>query len=70
MSRFHFITNWDLRAHVDEVYPIIKDASRLCDWWPSVYLKVKTVKEGSTNGTVSYTHLDVYKRQESVFGFI
>lgn len=50
MSRFHFITDWDLPAHVEEVYPIIKDTSRLCDWWPSVYLKVNTIKDGDANG--------------------
>lgn len=50
MARFHFITNWELPTMVGEVYPIIKDSSRLSEWWPSVYLEVKTIKDGNTSG--------------------
>lgn len=50
MSRFHFITHWELSARVEEVYPIIKDSSKLCKWWPSVYLEVKTYKDGDATG--------------------
>jgi hypothetical protein len=50
MPRFHFITAWSVDATVEEVYQIIKDSSRLGDWWPSVYLDVKVIDEGFPNG--------------------
>ena len=50
MSKFHFITRWHIDAPVSEVYEIIHDASRLKEWWPSVYLDVKTLKQGDKLG--------------------
>lgn len=50
MSRFHFITQWSVHAPLTEVYSIIQDSSRLKEWWPSVYLDVKTIKSGDNTG--------------------
>jgi hypothetical protein len=50
MAKFHFVTNWEILATLEEVYPIIKDSSKLCDWWPSVYLELKTLQEGDPDG--------------------
>lgn len=50
MSRFHFITHWSVQAPISDVYSIIQDSSRLKEWWPSVYLDVKTIKSGDAQG--------------------
>lgn len=50
MARYHFITRWELDATVQETYEIIKDSSSLSQWWPSVYLEVRTLSPGLANG--------------------
>ncbi len=50
MSQYHFTTNWELEATCDEVYVILEDAEDLCRWWPDVYLKVKILEKGNSNG--------------------
>lgn len=50
MPGYHFVTQWDLDAPVQETFEIIKDSSSLARWWPSVYLEVKTTFPGLANG--------------------
>ena len=47
---YHFITRWEVAASCAEVYNTLKEADDLKRWWPSVYLDVKTVEKGDTNG--------------------
>ena len=50
MAKYHFVTQWKIYATVQETYEIIKDSSSLSQWWPSVYLEVKTIYPGMANG--------------------
>lgn len=50
MSNYHFITNWSLKGRPEEIYRILEDVERLCEWWPSVYLKVTVTKPGAAGG--------------------
>jgi Polyketide cyclase / dehydrase and lipid transport len=50
MSKFNFITHWNVDAPVEEAYAIIKDSSALKDWWPSVYLDVNVTDPGLISG--------------------
>ena len=38
---YAFLTNWRVRATIQEVYDILADPFGLARWWPSVYLEVK-----------------------------
>lgn len=49
-SDYHFITHWHVEATAEEVYDIISNADKLSEWWPSVYLSVKTVEKGGEGG--------------------
>jgi Polyketide cyclase / dehydrase and lipid transport len=48
-NEYHFITEWRVKATVQEVYDIIADAKSLPRWWPSVYLDVREVSPGDKN---------------------
>ncbi len=50
MSDYHFITRWHLPATCEEVYRTLEDVNALADWWPSVYLDVKTLEPGQPGG--------------------
>ena len=47
---YHFITTWRVNATCGEVYRILEDVDKLAEWWPAVYLDVKTVKKGEPGG--------------------
>lgn len=47
---YHFITHWEIPATCAEVYNTLKEADDLSRWWPSVYLDVKTLERGDTDG--------------------
>jgi hypothetical protein len=47
---YHFITRWRVQGTLEEVTDILGNADDLVRWWPSVYLDVKTLKEGDEKG--------------------
>ena len=47
---YAFHTVWRLPAPRDEVVAVLGDAAGLARWWPSVYLKVRVLEEGSATG--------------------
>ena len=47
---YHFITTWRVKATLEEINTIIGDALSLPRWWPSVYLDIKEVVPGRTDG--------------------
>lgn len=49
-SSYKFRTVWRVAATVEEVIEVLSDAPSLPTWWPSVYLKVSTVRRGSADG--------------------
>lgn len=50
-SDYHFLTVWRVSGTIDEVMAVLDDAESLPRWWPSVYLKVVLVENGSSDGT-------------------
>jgi hypothetical protein len=49
-NEYHFVSRWRLRATVQEVADVLRDAEDLPRWWPSVYLEVRVIDEGEANG--------------------
>jgi hypothetical protein len=49
-NNYHFITRWRVQGTIKEVTDILGNADDLVRWWPSVYLDVKTLKEGDEKG--------------------
>ena len=49
-NEYHIITNWRVRATVEEVAQIIADGPSLARWWPSVYLDVRELEPGDERG--------------------
>ena len=49
-NEYHFITQWKVEATVTEVADILKEASELPRWWPSVYLDVAELEPGDKDG--------------------
>ncbi len=49
-NEYHFISRWHLRASVEEVAEVLRDAQELPRWWPSVYLDVQVIEDGDTHG--------------------
>lgn len=47
---YRFITHWHVQGTMKEVTDILGNANDLVRWWPSVYLSVKTLKEGDEKG--------------------
>ena len=47
---YHFITNWRVAGTVNEVSDILRQATDLPRWWPSVYLAVKEIEPGDSEG--------------------
>jgi Polyketide cyclase / dehydrase and lipid transport len=47
---YHFITFWRIEGTVDEVAEVLKKATDLPRWWPSVYLDVKEIEPGDKDG--------------------
>ncbi len=50
-NEYHFLTKWRLQASPEEVAAVLSDALDLPRWWPSVYLEVRIVWEGESDGT-------------------
>ena len=49
-SEYHMITEWRVKGSVEEVSNILREATNLPRWWPSVYLDVKEIEPGDENG--------------------
>ncbi|HYL71328.1 MAG TPA: polyketide cyclase [Candidatus Dormibacteraeota bacterium] len=49
-NEYHFITAWRVEGTREEVATVLRDASDLPRWWPSVYLDVRVVSEGDKHG--------------------
>ncbi len=47
---YHFVTQWRVKASINEVFEIIGDVESLTRWWPSVYLEVRVLENGDKNG--------------------
>jgi hypothetical protein len=47
---YHFITVWRVEATIKEVADILKQATDLPLWWPSVYLGVEELEPGDEDG--------------------
>jgi hypothetical protein len=46
-NEYHFVTRWRVGASCGEVADILRDASELPRWWPSVYLGVEQIVGGN-----------------------
>ena len=46
-NQYQFKTHWKVIASEEEVYHILDDVNEIKRWWPSVYLDVRTLEEGS-----------------------
>src|SRR5918992_3232601 len=47
---YHFITRWRVEGTTNEVADILKEATELPRWWPSVYLAVEELEPGDKEG--------------------
>lgn len=47
---YHFVTTWRVEGELEEVARILADASDLARWWPSVYLEVREIEPGGSDG--------------------
>ncbi len=47
---YHFVSRWRMEATVEEVSDVLGDAESLARWWPSVYLAVREVEPGASDG--------------------
>jgi hypothetical protein len=49
-NSYHFVTEWQFEATIEEITEILSDAEDLSRWWPSVYLDVQEVEPGDESG--------------------
>lgn len=49
-NEYAFVTRWRVKGTLDEATAILSDALSLPRWWPSVYLDVKELAHGDSNG--------------------
>jgi hypothetical protein len=49
-TEYKFRTVWRVAGTPDEVVAVLRDASTLPEWWPSVYLSVEPIHRGQENG--------------------
>lgn len=49
-NEYHFITRWRVGGSAEEVSEILRDATDLARWWPSVYLEVEELEPGDERG--------------------
>jgi hypothetical protein len=47
---YHFLTKWCFQAKIEEIATVLEDIESLPQWWPMVYLDVRTLSEGEANG--------------------
>src|SRR2546423_494717 len=50
LNEYHFVTHWRVNAPAQEIYEVLRNASDLSRWWPSVYLDVQELKKGDHSG--------------------
>lgn len=50
VRRYRFLSVWRVAGTVPEVMAIMDDADSWSRWWPSVYLAVDRLEDGSTDG--------------------
>ncbi len=48
-SVYHFITGWQVKSSVEEIYEVLANGPDLVRWWPSVYLDVEELAPGGEN---------------------
>ena len=44
-NEYHYITHWHIKGTVEEVAEVLRQATELPRWWPSVYLDVQELKQ-------------------------
>lgn len=49
-NHYHFVTYWQLTAQPEEIFRILDEPSALPRWWPAVYLDLRILEPGDTNG--------------------
>lgn len=49
-NEYHYITHWHIKGTVEEVAEVLRQATELPRWWPSVYLDVQELEAGDQNG--------------------
>ena len=49
-NTYHFITQWRVKASLEEINRVLGNATDLARWWPSVYLEVKQLAPGDALG--------------------
>ena len=37
---YHFVTPWHINAPVEDIWPLISDATTFSRWWPKVFLEI------------------------------
>jgi hypothetical protein len=47
---YHFVTQWCFEAHIEEVADVLSQVECLASWWPTVYLSVRVIDPGDSNG--------------------
>jgi hypothetical protein len=47
---YHLVSHWRIQGRPAEIYQVLEDTADLARWWPAVYLSVKQVEPGDTNG--------------------
>lgn len=47
---YEFVTRWRVSGPLDDVFDVLADSARLAEWWPAVYLDVRTLAPGDARG--------------------
>lgn len=55
---YHFVDRWRVEGTVEEVSDVLGDAEDMVRWWPSTYLRIRTLSPGDERGvgSVSLVH--------------
>src|SRR2546421_12866825 len=54
---YHFVTEWELEAPIEQVFSVIENGSEFPRWWPEVYLDAKAEKKGRPDRIGDKLHL-------------
>ena len=57
---YTFLTQWRLKADIEEVAEILNEPLRLPEWWPSVYLNVEEIEPPGADNTGAV--IDLYTK--------
>lgn len=49
-NEYHFISHWHIKGTIEEVAEILRQATELSRWWPSVYIDTQELEAGDENG--------------------